>query len=239
MTLVPSARHTAADLAQWATVEAADRLRARLPRHARLVARAQDAIRGFVADHPDAYVGVSWGKDSVVVADLALVVCPGIRLRKMVLTRAPDQPGTSEVRDAFRGTHPDADYGEFETDVVDGLAAMSRWMGGAPRITGVREDESADRRLSARVHGVATERSCRPLLRWSADDVFAYLYAHHLPVHPVYAMTIGGQLDRRHLRVHALGGPQGAEFGRREWEARYFPDAAELFARRGRLSTSG
>lgn len=225
MPLVSSRRHTQADLEHWAALETADWLRARLPAHARRVARSLDAIRGFVASHPEAYVGVSWGKDSTAVADLVLRVAPGVRLRKMTLSRAADQPGTTEVRDTFLAARPGADYAEFETDVRDGLAAMSRWMGDAPRITGVREDESVARQLSARVHGVATARSCRPLLGWSADDVFAYLCAQDLPVHPVYAMTLGGQLDRRQVRVHSLGGEQGEEFGRREWEARYFPGA--------------
>ncbi|MGH3990909.1 MAG: hypothetical protein ACRDSN_00420 [Pseudonocardiaceae bacterium] len=222
--LVPSPRHTPADLEMWAALAAADALRAKLPVHARRVQRSLDAIRRFVADHPDTWVGVSIGKDSLVAADLALSLHPGIRLRKMVLTRAPDQPGTRETRDLFLAAHPGVDYDEFETDAADGLAAMSRWMGDAPRITGVRGDESVNRRLSARVHGVATDRSCRPLLHWSADDVFAYSCAGGLPVHPVYAMTLGGRLARRHLRVHALGGPEGVELGRREWERCYFPE---------------
>ena len=92
--------------------------------------------------------------------------------------------------------------------------------GGLPerRITGVRAAESQVRALSAATHGVSTETSCRPILRWSTSDVFAYLALHDLPVHPAYAQSMGGLWDREHLRVAPLGGHEGSGHGRAEWE---------------------
>lgn len=55
-------------------------------------------------------------------------------------------------------------------------------------------------------------------------DVFAYLHKHDLPVHPAYAMTMGGFYDRRWLRVSSLGGLRGADRGRAEWEQQYYGD---------------
>ena len=37
-------------------------------------------------------------------------------------------------------------------------------------------------------------------------------------------MTLGGRLDRTHLRVASLGGVRGTEMGRREWEWAYYRD---------------
>jgi len=79
------------------------------------------------------------------------------------------------------------------------------------------------------VHGIATERTCAPIGRWSAEDVWAYLYARGLPVHPAYAMSMGGLLDRDRIRVGPLAGEraaawaeQGSGHGRLEWERRYY-----------------
>lgn len=75
-----------------------------------------------------------------------------------------------------------------------------------------------------RIHGVATSRTCRPIGWWSSADVWAYLARHDLPVHPAYAMTLGGRLERDRIRVHSIGGEDGASFGRVEWEDRYYGD---------------
>lgn len=91
------------------------------------------------------------------------------------------------------------------------------------RLTGMRGEESARRRRRMSL-GPTVGSSCCPLGLWMARDVFAYLYAHDLPVHPAYAMSFGGRLDRDTLRVSLIGGDQGRGFGRGEWEQRYYPD---------------
>src|SRR5690606_32368747 len=120
-----------------------------------------------------------------------------------------ENPDCPAVRDAFLERHPGAALRE----IVVEAAAPRRWEGdqgnkrtssdgfrraerefGPLRIVGVRAEESADRALSAAVHGVATDRVCRPVLRWTAVDIFAFLARHDLPVHPAYAMSSNGAL---------------------------------------------
>ena len=57
---------------------------------------------------------------------------------------------------------------------------------------------------------------------WKGADVFAYLAAHELPIHPAYGMSLGGAIERERLRVSALGGSRGAEFGRATIEWTYY-----------------
>lgn len=95
---------------------------------------------------------------------------------------------------------------------------------GPRHITGIRAEESRIRTLVQHRFGDATERTARPIGTWAATDIFAYLAGHNLPVHPAYAMSHGGTLDRRWLRVHALGGVTGADKGRADWEESYFGD---------------
>ena len=67
--LIASIRHSAADLRHWATLERGDALLARSPRLAEKERRAAETIAAFAASRR-CYLGVSWGKDSVVVAGI-------------------------------------------------------------------------------------------------------------------------------------------------------------------------
>lgn len=97
-------------------------------------------------------------------------------------------------------------------------------MFGSRSIRGIRAEESGQRLLSAKVHGVVTENSCRPILHWTAQDVFAFLAQNNLPVHPNYAMLGGGRWERDRIRVGSIGGERGCEMGRNEWEKEYYGD---------------
>src|SRR5690606_6470004 len=71
--LIPSHRHTPADLRLWAELEDADRAHAAAASMRDKVARSLDAVRSFLTVGA-AYCSVSWGKDSVVALHLALQV---------------------------------------------------------------------------------------------------------------------------------------------------------------------
>lgn len=219
--LIASLRHTAADLRWWQRIDRADRALGPVV-EASLAMRAMDAIAQFMADGP-CYVGVSWGKDSVAAAHLARRVDPAVPLIWFRADRV-DNPDCPLVRDAFVAQFPDARVMEI---AVPGDGDPDSWdvRTDARRITGLRAEESGDRAISARVHGVSTDRSCRPLLRWRNEQVFAYLAHHDLPVHPAYACSFGGSWPRTSLRVGCLGGDRGTRFGRDEWERRYYPES--------------
>ena len=222
--LISSDRHTAADRHLWQEYEAADRVHT-VPQ--RLLERTEREVRSFVS-RGACYAGVSWGKDSVVLAHL-------LRTWKLPVPLFwwrhdwCECPETPLVRDAFleRPECRFACYREYRCSDLEHVTRSVREANkkhGSRRITGVRADESGTRKVSARIHGVSTKASCRPLLYWSGPDIFGYLAQHDLPVHPNYAMLGGGRWPRQHLRVHSFEGDRGVEFGRREWEAEYYGD---------------
>lgn len=146
-----------------------------------------------------------------------------------------DNPDCAAVRDAYLDGWP-SNYAEVEAPAatyLDGALVTGARRGGYDlaerlygdrRITGIRAQESPTRAISAAVHGVATDRSCRPILHWTTAQVFGYLLAFDLPIHPVYAMSMGGRLDMERLRVASIGGLRGVKAGRREWEIAYYGD---------------
>lgn len=236
--LISSPRHSAADLRRWAELERQDAAVARTARHAALVHGALVALRDFARAGPR-YASVSWGKDSVVLAHLAW------RLRRDGLqiplvwfpAGALENPDNVRVRDAFLerfpGEYREVDAGpsvpdgeQFDVEGHDG--AQAEFEAAAAKLgwryaSGVRAEESAARARRMRRYGLSTERTCAPLGWWRTEHVFAYLFAHGLPVHPAYACLLDGQLDRSEVRVATIGGRRGIGRGRREWERRYYP----------------
>lgn len=235
--LISSPRHTRADLDVWGRWERSD---ATYARSAAIlldgrVRRAREEIASFTADGP-CYVGVSWGKDSVVVAHLAVnlgLPIVWVRVEPII------NPDCQAVRDAFLSKYPEMLYLEIEEwcrqDATGWHATgtLERGFARAPArryVSGIRAEESAsrERRVNA---GLSTPQTCAPIGRWSSLDVFAYLYAHGLPVHPAYACSFGGTLDRGRIRVSSLGGQRGTGRGRAEWERRYYGDALRAIER--------
>lgn len=242
--LVDSPRLTPHDRQVWARLEHYDDVLSRDPRLARRADDARRGIEGFAAAGP-CYCGVSWGKDSVVVAHL-LATCDAVDVPLVWMrTEGWENPDCYPVRDAFLQAYPHmADrYHEIITDasqprwwettgeglptVADalpsGLAeAQARW--GVRYVSGIRAAESRIRRMSIGRHGATTRNTCKPIATWDTSDVFAHLAAHDLPTHPAYAMSAGGHYPREQIRVATLGGIRGGRAGRHEWEALYYSD---------------
>lgn len=198
-----------------------DRILAASPRLAELERSAIEAMETFAAEGPF-YVSVSWGKDSVAVAHLSTALRAPPPLYWFP-AGAIENPDCVLVRDAFLARWP-ARY--FEIGVTAG-GDPDAWdvHGDARRASGIRAEESATRARSAAYDGLATMRSCRPILRWTGAEVFAYLARHDLPIHPAYACSLAGTLDRGRIRVGPLGGDRGSGRGRAEWERAYYPVA--------------
>lgn len=183
-------------------------------------ARAVAEIQRWADQGGHAVCSVSWGKDSTVVAHLTHLA--GVDIPVVWVRSDPwEMPECEQVRDALLARCPGLRYEErvaklrnpkrgqvgYEQHHLDPESKSQDVLGELiPEryISGVRAEESRMRAQSARWHGVSTRNTCRPILRWSAEEVFGYLAVHDLPVHPAYAMTYGGRRDRRWLRVHPL-----------------------------------
>lgn len=233
--LIPSDRHTDPDKRAWRRWEDYDRTAAWSPILQRRIESAVQHIADFRSSG-SCYAGVSWGKDSVVVA--GLIQASGLRIPLVWVRVEPKlNPDCLRVRDVFLSRFRDADYHEIEVHCVrepngtwsakgtleQGFAEAARRFGDR-HISGVRSEESAQRKLREAAYGVATESTCAPITRWTGAEVFAYLHRCNLPVHPAYACTFGGVLERERVRVAHLGGSRGTGKSRREWEWMYYRD---------------
>lgn len=230
--LIKSHRPTARDLEVWAARERSDELYAKTDLFRRRRDRANAELRAFL-DRGPAYVSVSWGKDSVCVAHMARCLDSSIPL-VWVTIEGETNPDCARVRDAFLWVFPGpyreelvvrkTESGKHGT-LLEGMRIASSALGTDRYVSGVRAQESSVRAMSRTMHGHATERTCRPIIDWKHEDVFAYLWLFGLPVHPSYACSMGGAIDRGRIRVGPLGGERGTGFGRAEWERMYYGEA--------------
>jgi phosphoadenosine phosphosulfate reductase len=239
--LLASERHSVADLESWKRLEDQAVVHAQMKLFKNHVTRARDALIAFETNQR-CYAGVSWGKDSVVLADLVYRVA---REAPLVWVRVEPvkNPDCEVVRDAFLRGHPGARYEEIEVQcerepeknwwhvrgtLERGFAIAERRFG-ARHVSGIRADESGIRTLRMRKHGEVTGNTCAPIGWWDAWDVWAYLTTLYLPVHPAYACSMDGLLEQGRIRVASLGGAKGTGHGRAEWETRYYGrELAEL-----------
>jgi phosphoadenosine phosphosulfate reductase len=231
--LIETRRHTKKDLELWNHYECADLVYFETHKMQNKIELAINEISKFA--NSSCYLGVSWGKDSVVTAHLAVTALSGIQL-VWVRVEPIKNPDCLLVRDEFLKLFPNVKYDEVVINcVVDRFGAHAKGTleagfksvyakYGNRHISGVRSEESGIRKISRFTHGVSTERACRPIIDWKQSDVFAYLAHFDLPVHPVYAMLGGGRWAREHIRVASLGGKRGDQFGRTVWEKEYYRD---------------
>lgn len=236
--LIRSPRHTPEDLDWWAEAEAADYLLGRKLEEGVRPRRAIEEMKIFAQQGP-CYVSVSWGKDSTVLAHLAVRSGLPLSLVHLSVRTIHRDQEIDIVRDCFLEK-----YGHLikyiqininptgkeqrETghcpELDQGIREAAARLGTARYIGGVRAAESGGRRIRMRQHGIHTAQTCQPLGWWSAAEIFGYLAYHGLPVHPAYGMTRGGVWPREQIRVSILGGKKGTSMGRREWEEEYYPD---------------
>jgi len=240
--LIQSTRITPNDVAVWHERARADAVYASLKSFRAKCDKALSTSATFARSAP-CYASVSWGKDSMVIAHLA------IRLRETLGIVVPivwvrvepiKNPDCIAVRDEFlrRFDHPyreqtvwcrQDDEGWHATGTLQkGFHDAEKILNTKRSLRGIRGAESGTRKYLMERRGQFSKNSCRPIGFWSGQDVFAYLHAFDLPIHPAYAMSFGGMLDRDRLRVSSIGGKRGGGMGRDAWEAKYYgPELAE------------
>lgn len=236
--LLNSHRHTPADLELWSALEYADHVHAIHPKRWE---RAVNAILSFVVSQPPCYAGVSWGKDSVVVAHLLWSTCRHVPLIHLRPTN--HNPDCDAVRDAYFARFPGqpycevvVDYSQLPRNLTDHKRdketdriwyAAIRQCGepyGGRHILGIRKDESTGRAIRLFRWGENSPNASAPIGFWTTQDVFGYLAANGLPVHPAYACLGGGRWPRERLRVAEIGDTHGKGSGRNDWEREYYGD---------------
>lgn len=231
-------RHTEADYDQWEKWEEVDAINSKTNGYIYRLNKTLKLLREFIDRNREDtyYVGVSWGKDSVVLAHMIYML--EARPNNIYIRQLDNEnPYSANVRNSFLDKYPLV----YEELMYTYQESTPEWFKhGKPnrwfqilnelnqkydkRITGLRKDESAKRKFRFIVYGIESHRSFTPFVNFTVEDIFAYLYENTLPVHPNYAMTGGGRWDRNRIRVASLGNKEGDGIGRREWEKEYYAD---------------
>ena len=236
--LLNNNRQLPEDLDFWKEIEYKYRLYYQINQHKlkRKEKKSIELIKLFYDRHKDCYASISWGKDSTLLAYLIYLSGCDIPLIQVVCSTT--NPDNELVRDSFLNQFPlryleiegddSADENSYKQSEITKFFSPLTKRFGEHKLLGIRADESDVRKIQLlKYHGISNN-SCHPIIEWKIDDVFAYILRFNLPLHPVYAMTKGGLLDYKTLRVDTIGDIRGATTGRKEWEKLYYPDILEL-----------
>lgn len=207
--------------------------------HRRRVDQAREAFAAFVSG-PSGYIGISWGKDSTAILALALEIKCDWPLVHIKLEPVGN-PDCDMLRDQWFARYPEIADRYYEivvrcqtkqsTNRYDTNAAyaagfaLARKRFGERRVSGVRAEEAAIRKMTMRRLGQGDEddKSARPIGWWRSEDVYAHMLDY--PLHSAYPCAMNGAYERGRVRVNNLWGLYAEEFGRKEHEARYYRDA--------------
>lgn len=103
-------------------------------------------------------------------------------------------------------------------------------------LLGLRAEESRGRLMNRRSHGWIYERNdglhvSSPIADWSTIDVHAFLFAHEIPLLPIYLCIDPGQeWDRLRKSWWVSGGYSASIGGHYTWLRRWWPDQWEIAA---------
>lgn len=170
-----------------------------LPKFKRQVAQALEVIQEAMA-LGDAYVSVSWGKDSTVLLHLCQRIKPDI----LAVFCSTEQKQWLDNFDEVTQKYTES----FGLNYLEVMLTPRNWQRGAtiaeilsPYVSesncflGLRTDESKNRRISISRHGQIHQyqktgiyRFC-PISNWAWDDVWAYIVSNNLPYLNQYSQT--------------------------------------------------
>ena len=238
--LIECKRHTKEDLSLFYEMFEADKINFNLLKIENKEKKAIEIIKEFYNQHNGKiYCAVSWGKDSIVVADLCAKT--GLSIPLVWIKVEPIfNPYCELVRELF--LFGGIQYKEYiincpidSNNNVHAKGTLEKGFNiavkefGENYITGIRSEESAIRTLRSKVYGTTSKKTCAPINYWKYEDIYAYMAFYNLPIHPNYAMLGNGRYKRKYIRVASLGGKRGRERGRFEWEEEYYPDYIRMW----------
>lgn len=232
-------------------------LRARLPGFAHRVAQAQAIITEGLAAMARPYIAFSTGKDSLVMAHLIWeqdATVPAVYFdadcaypETLALLDRMEAVGRPIIRwpcepmlDTFaRLGGPDAPGVENETmrtTVYRPAKAIIAAHGYDGVFVGLRMEESRARHLSGIMHGNLFHlqrdgiMECRPVLRWTYDDIWAYIVSRDLDYNRAYDRM--WELPEANRRVSYWAGETNIQFGRWVFLRQHYPELWNRFCER-------
>lgn len=230
---------------------------ARMPTYKRRVERAKAVIKEALDMGINWYVACSAGKDSTVLAHMVSLLSPGIEVWSE--KDCFDFPEEKEYIQALAAKYswnlnivtPQANLYEAikKIDVCEDLhsrgtefsdnffyrliAEQEKRFNGV--FLGLRAEESNGRARNFRVRGHTYQRkntkwTCNPLSTWKADDIFAYLVSHEIPILPVYFCTKFVDGDPGKIRKSWFLPSARAAEGHCVWLKYYYPELFQKLA---------
>lgn len=221
------------------------------PGFRRKLARSQEVCEQFLAVCKQPSASISFGKDSVVQADLLRTLQPDL---PFIHGDRGDGGDTQEILDLKEQL-----MREWKLNVVTAptrYSALYCYQHGLPirkylieaieqaeaelgvdgNAVGITRDESRARRMSVAVHGLLFDladgrKRCYPIGHWHAIDVWAYTISRNLPYLPIYdrLAELGTDYLSPQSRTSNIIGMSAAQWGRLQLHAEASDEVRQFF----------
>lgn len=205
---------------------------AMLPQFKKKVEQAKQIIKDALEIAPT-YVACSWGKDSLVLSHLALLVSPAIPIIHIGECHQDTLDNYTEVEFDFLHRFP-CNYSRFDLGLKNAKLTFESISKELPPVAfiGLRKEESRFRKLSLLCKGVIYQyqsgnyRVC-PLAFWDWKDIWGYIVLHNLKYLNSYDSQYNQPKNLSRTAVH-IGRGRGSGFGRFERLRRMNPGYYEI-----------
>lgn len=203
-----------------------------LPQFKRKVEQAKAVIQEALSISP-AYVAVSWGKDSLVMAHLVWLEDPSVPIVHIGAPHQDKLDNYLEVEADFQARFP-CSYSRVDLGMRNAKETFNSLKKTLPQLAfiGLRAEESKHRRASLASKGAVYQykkggyRAC-PLAWWAWRDVWAYIVLHDLKALASYDHESNEDKSLSRTAVH-VGRGRGANLGRFERLRKINPEYYEL-----------
>lgn len=227
--------------------------RARHATYSKRVASSLDIIKKFFDKGLQSYVSWSGGKDSTAMAHLITRIAPEIKIVSLLdesdlpglheyISRVREAHGFNleiiRPQQNLWGIFGDYDFTEdvhtpqseyakkYFFDVFKDYALTHGYNG---IFIGLRKDESRNRLMNYARRGdiyfkaAESQWVCQPLVRWSAQDVFCYLFQNGVEIFDAYFKTkFHGAPDK--IRIDCVLPSEFSSKGQAVWLKHYYPE---------------
>ena len=204
-----------------------------LPQFKRKVEQAKAVIREALAIAP-AYVACSWGKDSLVLADIVASIVEKPLICHVTGPNSELLNNYNEVAEAFCDRHKQVEYRVLGGDGRPSWEVFQSHVHELPPMVflGLRTEEAKYRAISLKKYGQIHQYKsgtwrCCPLAWWGWKDVWAYIVSQDLTYLKSYDHP--AEESRSLSRTSSITTRRGEQFGRIERMKRISPEYYNLW----------
>lgn len=210
-----------------------------LNKHINKVINSHKILEKYLEMCPNTYLSWSCGKDSTVVLSILRNIDKEEKIPVVHFDLGAELPGTDCYKSNFTNiitfrpkkniieTMLEFGFESKECRKANFIKEFTEKNSFEGHIMGLRYNESSTRKHLFKRGPIYKKEDgtivCNPIYNWDFEDVFAYLIASNIPIHPHYSIKSQQPLEHRRVGGYISGRNRGSACGRFYWFKEQYP----------------